>query len=77
MANTSSFSKEKEFPVTLTGEPTDQLAPDDDGLEDDLDTNDTETDDDEPYEGIRHGEEDDEDMVDDNMTGMPVVPSPS
>lgn len=77
MATTSSFSTEKEFPVILTGEPTDQLAPEEDDLEDDLDTNDTETDDDEPYEGIRHGEEEDEGMVDDNMTGMPVVPSPS
>ncbi len=77
MANTSSFTSEKEFLITLTGEPTDQLAPDDDDLEDDLDTNDAEIDDDEPYEGIRHGEEEDEGMVDDNMSGMPVVPSPS
>lgn len=77
MANTSSFSTEKEFPLAVTGEPTDQLAPEEDDLDDDLDTNDAEIDEDEPYEGIRHGEEEDEGMVDDNMSGMPVVPSPS
>lgn len=31
--------------------------------------------DDEPYEGIH--EDDDDDLVDDNMTTMPVIPSPS
>lgn len=34
-------------------------------------------DDEEPYEGIRHGDEEDEGLVDDNMSGMPVIPSPS
>lgn len=38
---------------------------------------DDDLDDDEPYEGIRHGNEEDEGLVDDNMTGMPVIPSPS
>ena len=33
--------------------------------------------DDEPYEGIRHGDDEDEGLVDDNMSGMPVIPSPS
>lgn len=75
MATTSSFSTEKEFPLAVTGEPTDQLAPDEDL--DDLDADDAGTNDDEPYEGIRQGDEEDEGMVDDNMTGMPVVPSPS
>ncbi len=42
--------------------------------EDDFTAND---DDDEPYEGIRHGDGEDEGLVDDNMSGMPVVPSPS
>jgi len=74
MANTSNYQKE-EIPVTVTGEPTDQLSPEEDLEDNDLD-GDTENDD-EPYEGIRHGEDEDEGMVDDNMTGMPVVPSPS
>ncbi len=30
----------------------------------------------EPYEGVRHDDKE-EGLVDDNMTGMPVVPSPS
>ncbi|RYE36291.1 MAG: hypothetical protein EOP42_03890 [Sphingobacteriaceae bacterium] len=73
MASTSNYQQEKKA-VTVTGEPTDQLSPEED-LENDLD-GDTE-DDEEPYEGIRHDEDEDEGMVDDNMTGMPVVPSPS
>ena len=128
MATTSNFnSSEKEFPLATTGEPTDQLAPEDDDLEDDdledddLEDDDLEDDDleeeagtddeafddepiedeedldedevkrlfpgednytkdeedEEPYEGIRHGNEEDEGLIDDNMTGMPVVPSPS
>ncbi|MGI4020382.1 MAG: hypothetical protein ACRYFA_02650 [Janthinobacterium lividum] len=36
-----------------------------------------EPDDDEPYEGIRKKGKEGDDLVDDNMTGMPVVPSPS
>ncbi len=104
MATTSNFnSSEKEFPLAATGEPTDQLAPEEDDLEDDdledeantedeafddepiEDEEDLDEDevkrlfpgDEEPYEGIRHGDEEDEGLVDDNMTGMPVVPSPS
>ncbi len=113
MATTSNFdSSEKEFPLAATGEPTDQLAPEeddlgDDDLEDEANTEDEAFDDEpmedeedldedevkrlfpgeddytkdeedeEPYEGIRHGDEEDEGLVDDNMTGMPVVPSPS
>ncbi|MGI4751729.1 MAG: hypothetical protein ACRYFB_13950 [Janthinobacterium lividum] len=79
MATTSNKYTEEEMPTTVTGEPTDQLSPEDDDLEeDDLAMDDAGIDDDEePYEGIHHGDEDDEDMVDDNMTGMPVVPSPS
>ncbi len=97
-----------------TGEPTDQLEPEeteddanqdleDDGLDtsqadfddepiedDDEDLDEDEVkrlfpgeddytkndDEDEPYEGI-HDEDDDEGLVDDNMSGMPVIPSPS
>lgn len=113
MATTSNFnSSEKEFPLAATGEPTDQLAPEEDDLEDydledeantedeafddepiedeeDLDEDEVkrlfpgeddytkDEEDEEPYEGIRHGDEEDEGLVDDNMTGMPVVPSPS
>lgn len=40
-------------------------------------TKDGEDTDDEPYEGIRHSDKEEEGMVDDNMSGMPVVPSPS
>lgn len=125
MANLNNLeSTEEELPLTTTGEPTDQLTPeeadDNDDLEDDDDQDDTtsdeelatknsdfddepiedededldedevkrlfpgedsytEEDDDEeePYEGIRHGDQEDEGLVDDNMTGMPVIPSPS
>ncbi len=77
MATASNNYTEKEIPATVTGEPTNQLAPEEDDLEDDLDIDDADIDDEEPYEGIRHGEEEDEGMVDDNMSGMPVVPSPS
>lgn len=89
----------EELPLTTTGEPTDQLSPEDDEdlddaefdetplADDDEDLDEDEvsrlfpgensyTQDEEPYEGIRKESEDD-DLVDDNMTGMPVVPSPS
>lgn len=112
----------EELPLTTTGEPTDQLTPeeneddtdldDDDLTDDETDTDDADFDDatiadeeedldddevkrlfpgeddytededdvdedEEPYEGIRHGDEEEEGLVDDNMSGMPVVPSPS
>lgn len=69
MAAKNDNLSEEEMPVTVTGEPTDQLIP-----EEDLDETEN---DDEPYEGIRHEDDEDDDMIDDNMTGMPVVPSPS
>ena len=75
MATTNNNFTEDEIPTSVTGEPTDQLSPEED-LDDNSELEDTAIDD-EPYEGIHHGDEDDEDMVDDNMTGMPVVPSPS
>lgn len=110
MATINEFDNNgEETPVTTTGEPTDQLAPDEsDAIDKDIDADDTEfdetpiedddedldddevkrlfpsddqyaedDDDEEPYEGIRQGEQEDEGLVDDNMTGMPVIPSPS
>ncbi|MVN22916.1 hypothetical protein [Mucilaginibacter arboris] len=122
MATTNNLNDTaEEQPLTTTGGPTDQLAPegdakdnqdfeddddaplddelaanssdfDDEPIEDeDEDLDDDEVkrlfpgedsytedeDDDEPYEGIRHGDQEDEGLVDDNMTGMPVIPSPS
>ncbi|MGI4804197.1 MAG: hypothetical protein ACRYFL_05460 [Janthinobacterium lividum] len=78
MADTSNYYLEEELPIIVTGEPTDQLAPDDDDFdEEDLDIDEDFDNDDEPYEGIRHDDDEDDDMIDDNMTGMPVVPSPS
>ncbi len=119
MATNNLSNSGEELPLSTTGEPTDQLAPEeDDDFEDDDemdDEDDTELDsdlsdfdnepmdddedldedevkrlfpgedtysgdnedDDEPYEGIRHGDEEDEGLVDDNMSGMPVIPSPS
>ena len=136
MATTNELNRTvEELPLTTTGEPTDQLTPEEN--EDDLDTEDAEANDDlienddedpdddidveeldtdnsdfdkasmedddedldddevkrlfpsedsytedegdeeEPYEGIRHGDEEEEGLVDDNMSGMPVIPSPS
>ncbi|RYY20484.1 MAG: hypothetical protein EOP41_09015 [Sphingobacteriaceae bacterium] len=69
MATAGNKYTEEELP-TVTGEPTDQLSPEED-LED-LDADNA----DESYEGIQQNDED-EDLVDDNMTEMPVVPSPS
>lgn len=119
MATNNLSNSDEELPLNTTGEPTDQLAPeedddfedddeagddmglnsdlsdfdnepmdDDDDLDDDEvkrlfpgeDTysgNNEDEDEEEPYEGIRHGDEEDEGLVDDNMTGMPVIPSPS
>lgn len=37
----------------------------------------TKDDDDEPYEGIHSEDDEDEGLADDNMSGMPVIPSPS
>ena len=120
MAN-NTLTNNEELPLTTTGEPTDQLAPEEtddfdedddlgenDGLEtdqsdfdnepldDDADLdedevkrlfpgedsysendNDEDNETEEPYEGIRHGDDEDEGLVDDNMSGMPVIPSPS
>lgn len=75
MATKNNNQSEAEMPATITGEPTDQLSPDENLDNQDLEI--TENEDDEPYEGIHQGEEDNDDMIDDNMTGMPVVPSPS
>ncbi len=125
MATTNQLNSSLDEQPLTTGEPTDQLRPEDDedfddtdldedDLDDDTDldetgpdTDDAEFDeapleddedldkdevsrlfpgensytedetDEEPYEGIRKEGEDDDDLVDDNMTGMPVVPSPS
>lgn len=121
MATTDELNSPEELPVNTTGEPTDQLSPeettpetddsentdeeeiddvdegdaefddepiaDDDDLDDDEVkrlfpgednfTEDEDDDDDEPYEGIRHGDQEDEGLVDDNMSAMPVIPSPS
>lgn len=106
MAAINLSNSEEEFPLSTSGEPTDQLAPEEDGFEDDseADFDDEPMDDDddldkdevkrlfpgedsysendlddeeEPYEGIRSGDEEDEGLVDDNMSGMPVIPSPS
>jgi hypothetical protein len=122
MATTDDLNSQEELPVNTTGEPTDQLSPDeaepetddledtDDDEVDDIDEGDAEfdeepiadededldddevkrlfpseddytdsedDDDEEPYEGIRHGDKEDEGLVDDNMSSMPVIPSPS
>ena len=63
----------KNMPVETTGEPVDQLLPE----EDDADEENEEFAGDEPYEGIREENDEDDDLVDDNMSGMPVIPSPS
>ncbi len=73
MATKNDNLSEEKMPVTVTGEPADQLSPEED-LAEDMDETEA---DEEPYEGIRHEGEGDDDLVDDNMTGMPVVPSPS
>ena len=114
MATDNLKGSQKELTVSTTGEPTDQLLPEETEPEtdDNQDTEDEEFDnesitdddedldedevkrlfpgeddytedadddgeDDEPYEGLRYGDREDEGLVDDNMSGMPVIPSPS
>lgn len=111
MTNTNEFNSFEQMPIVTSGEPTDQLEPEEDEIDDnnseetddadfdetpiaddddDLDddevkrlfpgeddyTNDDDSEE-EPYEGIRHGDQEDEGLVDDNMSTMPVIPSPS
>lgn len=72
--NLSDFSAEDTM-IETTNTPQFFSAPDeeDEGFDSDTDENDIDFDD-EPYEGIR--EDDDDDLIDDNMTGVPVIPVP-